>query len=196
MDCLRNLGRAALFAGAALAPAGLIACGPTTNGNDDDGPTPEDAYFELGQGQVGFEFVEDGDALEMELGGQGLLMFPMPVRGGGFGLPPDPSDYTHPKIPQIKVFVDIDGFNTGVGGHFIYLNNYRIPFTVRDDGDYQFNYVALLVPDDVTDYTVLDGREAHIYAELEAHDLDEPLVFERDVIVDTSQVPGMPLGGE
>ncbi len=151
-------------------------------------------YFEMGQGVTDFRFVEDGDELEMVLGGQGLLMFPMPVRGGGFELPPDPSDYNHPKIPLLDATVDIDGFNTGTGGHFIYLANYRIPFTVRGDGDYQFNYVALIIPDDVEDYTVLDGRPAHVHAELSPHGLEDPLVFDRDVIIDTDGVVGEPLG--
>lgn len=169
-------------------------CGPAAPG-DDDGTDPATAYFELGQGESGFRFLEDGDELEMVLGGQGLLMFPMPVRGAGFDLPPDPSDYTHPKIPLLDATLDVDGYNTGVGGHFIYLANYRIPFTVTGD-DYQFNYVALIVPDDVGDLTLLDGLPGHIHAELQPHDLDEPLVFDRDVIIDTDGVPsGLPDDG-
>ena len=108
-----------------IAPALLVllttACDPSSpfyggfpdeGGNSGSGGVPPDpdAWIAMGQGEEGWFPVEDGDELLMVLGGQGLLMFPMPLRGSGFTLADDPSDYTDPATPLFDMYLDIEGF--------------------------------------------------------------------------------------
>jgi hypothetical protein len=117
-------------------------------------------------------------------------MFPLPVRGGEFTLPPDPSDYSHPDAPLLDIDLDIAGHNDGVGGHFKHIANYPIGFDVLPDGTYEFVYVAVIVPDD-EDPVELVGLPAHLWARLRPSD-SGALELERDFIValDDSGCPG------
>jgi len=152
---------------------------------DDTGgtaPPDPDAWIAMGQGEEGWNPVENGDELLMVLGGQGLLMFPMPLRGAGFTLADDPSDYTDPATPLFDMYLDIDGFELDFGGHFKRLSNYPVPFEVLPDGTYEFVYITLFVPDELTDPCDIDGLPGELHAELDVVD-GYTLTWDRSVIM-------------
>ncbi|HLT38889.1 MAG TPA: hypothetical protein VK034_21525 [Enhygromyxa sp.] len=174
---------------AALLALTTLACDPSRPHDDSneeqtgDGDPNPDAWFLMGQGELGWTEVEDGDSLLMVLGGQGLLMFPMPIRGHGFTLPENPKDYTHPDIPLLDIHLDIEGFNIGFGGHFSRIANYPIPFSILADGTYEFVYITIFVPDELQDPCAIDGLPGELYAELDTADGDT-LTWERSVVIE------------
>ena len=167
-----------------LAAMFTLACEPVGPGEDEgNDETPSgDGWFLMGQGESGWNEVDEGDELLMVLGGQGLLMFPMPIRGQGFTLPDDPSDWTDPDIPILDIHLDIEGFNIGFGGHFSRIANYPVPFTILDDGTFEFVYITIFVPDELTDPCAIDGLPGDIHAELETAD-GETLTWDRSVVI-------------
>jgi hypothetical protein len=178
--------------GLLLATCCLFGCDPSRpiydGGNDPDGgdadggnPNP-DAWIAMGQGETGWNPVENGDELVMVLGGQGLLMFPMPLRGHGFTLAPDPSDYTHPDTPLFDMYLDIEGFELDFGGHFKRLANYPVPFEVLPDDVYEFVYITLFVPDELADPCDIDGLPGELHAELDVVD-GYTLTWDRSVVI-------------
>lgn len=110
----------------------------------------------------------DGGSLEMVRGGQGLLMFPVGLRGANFIIADDPTDFGDPMMPQVDMWMDIDGFNIGFAGHFARIYNYPIPFRPLDgaDGIFEFLYIAVIVPDEISDPYELNGRQGHLWIEL------------------------------
>jgi hypothetical protein len=177
-----------------LACTTLAACDPSRpffDGGQDDADTSNDdtsntpspnGWIAMGQGEEGWFPVEDGDELLMVLGGQGLLMFPMPLRGSGFTLAPDPSDYTDPRTPKFDMYLDIDGFDLDFGGHFKRLSNYPVPFEVLADGTYEFVYITLFVPNELTNPCDIDGLPGELHAELDVTD-GYTLTWDRSVIM-------------
>jgi hypothetical protein len=171
----------------------LAACDPSrpyyggdadadADGEADEGTPDPDAWMAMGQGEEGWYPVENGDELVMVLGGQGLLMFPMPLRGKGFTLADDPSDYTDPKTPIFDMYLDIDGFDLDFGGHFKRLSNYPVPFEILPDGTYEFVYITLFVPDELTDPCDIDGLPGQLHAELDVVD-GYVLTWDRSVVI-------------
>jgi hypothetical protein len=171
----------------------LAACDPSRpffDGGHDDADTNDDtdntpapgSWIAMGQGEEGWFPVEDGDELLMVRGGQGLLMFPMPLRGRGFTLAPDPKDYTDPATPKFDMYLDIDGFDLDFGGHFKRLSNYPVPFEVLDDGTYEFVYITLFVPNKLTNPCDIDGLPGELHAELDVID-GYTLTWDRSVIM-------------
>ncbi len=183
MTSLRPVSRAF----AALLALTTLACdknpGDGEDVGDGDGDPSTDAWFLMGQGEYDWNEVEDGDELLMVLGGQGLLMFPMPIRAGGFPLPDEPSDWTDPDIPMLDIHLDIEGFNIGFGGHFSRIANYPVPFTILPDGTYEFIYITIFVPDELADPCDIDGLPGELHAELETA-TGEVLSWDRSVIID------------
>jgi len=124
----------------------------TDTDTDTDTDTAADGrWFELGYGEDEFAPLAPGDTVQLVRGGQGLLMFPTPVRGGGFRLPSDPRDYRSPEIPLLDVVISVEGLDEGFGGSFYRLANYPLILDVLPDGTYSFVYVALIVSDVVAD---------------------------------------------
>ena len=154
--------------------------------DEDSGTPPGDAWIAFGQGEEGWYPVENGDSLLMVLGGQGLLMFPMPLRGAGFTLPEDPTDWSDPDIPILDMYIDIDGYNIGFGDHFFRLANYPIPFEILPDGTYEFVYVTLFVPNELGDPCQIDGQPSQLHAELETAD-GYVLTWDRNVVIEVPE---------
>lgn len=172
--------RVALLALTSLA----LACDPNKQDDEDESETGDpDAWISMGQGETGWNEVLEGDELVMVLGGQGLLMFPMPIRGEGFTVPADPSDWTHPDIPMLDIHLDIPGFNVGFGGHFSRIANYPVPFTILPDGTYEFVYITMFVPDELADPCDIDGLAGEFHAELHTAD-GYTLTWDRGVIIE------------
>ncbi len=176
---------------------GASACDPSkrhwgeegTNPDEDDEGTPGEGWLELGQGELEFQNIESGDELIMVLGGQGLLMFPIPIRGGEFPLPEDPSDFTDPDIPILDLHLDIEGFNIGFGGHFARVANYPVPFDVLGDGTYEFVYITIFVPDELENPCDIDEQPGLLHAELEAAD-GQVMVVDLDVSIEVPDFLG------
>ncbi len=119
--------------------------------------------------------LKQGDTLTIVRGGQGLLMLPLGVRGRGFEVPVDPNDWDDPRMPHIDVWMDIEGFNVGLGGHFARVPDYPIGFVPIDDkGTLEHLYIAVLVPDGVSDPQGLTGQQGTLRAEL--HTYKQPTV--------------------
>lgn len=125
-------------------------------------------------GQVWLEFsegcttnpwkvMEDGVEMTMVLGGQGLLMFPMPLRAGGFDLPAQ-LELSSPEIPMLDFQMRIEGHNYGFNDTFARIPNYPVLFHPLEEDDlYEFFYLTIFVPDEVgEDPQILDGLEAEI----------------------------------
>lgn len=123
-------------------------------------PLEEPVYRELGP----------DDTIRIVRGGQGLLMLPLAVRGRGFESPADPDDWDNPRMPHINLWVDIEGFNLGFGGHFARVNDYPIGFVPIDDkGTLEHLYIAVLVPDGIVDPEQLTSKPGKIWAELRTY---------------------------
>ncbi len=174
----------------ALLALTTLACDPSKPHGDDeqsgDGDPSPDAWFSMGQGESDWNEVNDGDSLVMVLGGQGLLMFPMPIRGKGFTLPAEPADWTDPDIPLLDIQLDIEGFNIGFGGHFSRIANYPVPFSVLADGTYEFIYITIFVPDELADPCDINGLPGELHAELDTADGDT-LTWDRSVVIEVPE---------
>jgi hypothetical protein len=167
-----------------LALTTLAALGCEPGPGDDEGheSSGSDAWMAMGQGETSYTALAEGDELLMVLGGQGLLMFPMPIRAQGFRLPADPSDWTDPDIPLLDIHLDIEGFDIGFGGHFSRIANYPVPFEILADGTYEFIYITIFVPDELSDPCAIDGLPGEIHAELDTAD-GETLEWDRTVTI-------------
>ncbi|MCB9568369.1 MAG: hypothetical protein H6710_14355 [Myxococcales bacterium] len=181
-ECVSGLGEAHLDS-----PA-VAACEPPKTLND--------AIFEIGAAVFDpndpfadpmWGPLQDGDPLEMVLGGQGLLMFPIALRGANFEIAADPTDFDDPKMPRVDMWMDIEGYNTGVADHFTRLYNYPISFKPLTDEVVEFLYIALIVPDEISDPYVLDGLPGHIWIELQPYQ-KSPIVRELDVEIVVDQL--------
>jgi len=117
-----------------------------------------------------FRELTDGDTIQIVRGGQGLLMLPLGVRGRGFEVPADPNDWDNPRMPRIDLWMDIEGFNLGFGGHFARVPNYTIGFVPIDEmGGLEHLYIAVLVPDAVEDPSGLVNQPGLLRAELRTY---------------------------
>ena len=135
---------------------------------------PTDVTFTIGEALIEDTFdpfspvtyreLADGDTVTVVLGGQGLLMFPIGMRGMNFETSPDPIDFDNPKMPIIDLTFDVDGFNIGAGGHFFRLANYPVYFKPIDGGALEHLYVTMIVPDELPfdQCPNLDGASAHL----------------------------------
>ncbi|MEZ4380079.1 MAG: hypothetical protein R3A79_01935 [Nannocystaceae bacterium] len=153
-----------------------------------------DAVFEIGQAIFDPEdpFAEPtwaplsaGDTIEMVRGGQGLLMFAIGLRGANFVIAENPTQFDDPMMPQVDMWMDIDGYNIGYGGHFARIYNYPIPFRPLDgaDGIVEFLYVAVIVPDEISEPVVLDGQPGHLWIQLFPYE-EAPILRELDVVIE------------
>jgi hypothetical protein len=148
---------------------------------------PVVGWFDIGFGEQGFEPIEHGGEMHIVWGSQGAAMFPMPIRAGEFVLPDDPRDFTDERAPILELTVDIEGFNSGVGGHFKRIANYPIAFDILPDGTYEFIYVRVIVPDTI-DPADLDGLPAHVWVQLDPWG-SAPLTIEYDLVARVDPPP-------
>lgn len=130
-----------------------------------------------------YKELAEGGTLQIVRGGQGLLMLPLGVHGRGFEVPADPLDWNDPRTPKIDLWVDIEGYNVGAGGHFARVAGYPIGFTPIDmEGNLEHLYITVFVPDAVADATVLFGKTGLIRAELQTYQ-QPTIALERSFVV-------------
>ncbi len=160
-----------------LSVASVAACEPEEQ--------QQAAWLELGQGEFTWRALADGEALTLVRGQQGLLMFPLQLRGGGFTLPPDPTDFTHPDAPLLDISIDVEGFNElGFGGRFTQITGLPVSFVPVSEDTYEFVYAPAITPDELYEPCVIDGRPATIRAALDVVDRPEPVRVELDVVLE------------
>jgi hypothetical protein len=207
--------RSALALAALITPAAfLAACGPGTPAGDDTSESdPSDAtngqtdsmssngtvdtadteapvgWFQVGWGQGEFVPLADGDAFPIVLGGQGAQMWPVPLQGGEWFLPGNPTSWMDETGPFVDFEMDIEGYNDGPGGHFKRIANYTLDWIVLPDGTYQSSFLPVIVPDGI-DPEELDGKPAHVWVRLRP--FEQPsLEIDLDVVVTVEgELPG------
>jgi hypothetical protein len=141
-------------------------------------------WFEVGWGQGEFVPLTDGADFPIVLGGQGAQMFPMPLRGGEWYLPGNPTSWMDETGPLVDFEMDIEGWNDGPGGHFKRIANYTLDWVVLDDGSYQSSFLPIIVPDGV-DPAEIEGEPAHLWIRLRPYE-QPALELELDVVVTIS----------
>lgn len=139
-------------------------------------------WFEIGWGDGTYVPIGQGDPFPIVLGGQGLEMFPMPLRGGEFFLPGNPTSWMDETGPLVDMEMDVDGFNDGPGGHFKRIANHTLSWVVREDGTYESEYLPIILPDGI-DSEQLRGEMAHLWVRVRPHEQPE-LVVELDVVIE------------
>lgn len=160
--------RRPMLLAALLGSAGALAC-PAPGGNDgnettEDTGTQPDYTLEWSTGCKSEPWtpLADGDSVRMVLGGQGLLMLPMPLRLDGVDLP-DELTPTGAQTPILGLEVRVEGHAYLPNDTFARIANYPVLFKPVD-GDpqaNQFNYLTVFVPDEISDNPqVVDGLVA------------------------------------
>lgn len=134
-----------------------------------------DAEFEVGEAVFDpddpfapptYRALADGEAVTVVRGSQGLLMLAFALRGKDFVITEDPNDWGNPRMPKVDLWVDIDGHNVGPGGHFARLHDFAVGFYPLADGTLEHMYIAVIVPDAVTDPQALTGQPGKVHIEL------------------------------
>lgn len=144
-------------------------------------------WFEVGWGQGELVPLADGDPFPIVLGGQGAQMFPMPLRGGEWYLPGNPTSWMDETGPLVDMDMDVEGYNDGPGGHFKHIANYTLDWIILPDGSYQSSFLPILVPDGVTPEE-LEGLPAHLWVRLRPYE-QPALELELDVVITVSDEP-------
>lgn len=144
-------------------------------------------WFEVGWGQGELVPLTDGDPFPIVLGGQGAQMFPMPLRGGEWYLPDNPTSWMDETGPLVDMDMDVEGYNDGPGGHFKHIANYTLDWIILPDGSYQSSFLPILVPDGITPEE-LEGLPAHLWVRLRPYE-QPALEVELDVVITVSDEP-------
>jgi hypothetical protein len=159
-----------------------------TEGVDSSTTEPPVGWFIAGWGDGEFVPLADGDPFPIVLGGQGAQMFPMPLQGGEWYLPGNPTSWMDETGPLVDFEMDIEGFNDGPGGHFKRIANYTLDWVVLPDGTYQSSFLPIIVPDGVAPEDI-EGLPAHLFVRLRPY--EQPAVeLELDVVVAVGPAPG------
>lgn len=161
----------------------------TSNAVDDTSTTEAPVgWFIAGWGDGEFVPLADGDPFPIVLGGQGAQMFPMPLQGGEWYLPGNPTSWMDETGPLVDFEMDIEGFNDGPGGHFKRIANYTLDWVVLEDGTYQSSFLPIIVPDGVAPEDI-EGLPAHLLVRLRPYE-QPALELELDVVVAVGPAPG------
>ncbi|MCA9704885.1 MAG: hypothetical protein KDK70_03430 [Myxococcales bacterium] len=143
----------------------------------DPAPVP---YFELGWDyKDGWsDLVPDGPVV-ITIGGQGAWMIPLGVRGDGFCVPADPSDYDH--VPPLDVTIEAEGLAEPIA----MVRDFPVSFEPIDEGGLGYTFIPMMIADGV-DVGDLEGRATSIRAQLRPRDLP-PLQFALDGVLTISE---------
>jgi hypothetical protein len=121
----------------------------------------------------------DGVVWPLECGDQGLWMFALYAKFGGW----EPMQ----EYVGIDVTVDVEGYNTNPGGHFFSdeSSSYYIGHSIctfPDSGILAL--VPVLPPDTLADLSALEGLEATVHLEIDTG--GQPLVFDGSATLEVS----------
>ncbi|MCY1059668.1 hypothetical protein [Nannocystis sp. SCPEA4] len=123
-------------------------------GLDDDAPEPFLELYDYQGNQLG-----DGVTLPLECGVQGLWMFGLYPKFGGW----DPMD----DSVTFTLTVDVEGFDINPAGHFFSGDvSYYVGCDDLIGG--VFGVVPVLPPDELADLSMVDGLTANMHVELHA----------------------------
>lgn len=121
-------------------------------GLDDDAPAPFLELYDHDDNLLG-----DDVTLPLECGGQGLWMFGLYPKFGGY----DPMS----ESVSFSVTVDVEGYNINPAGHF-FSGDVGYYVGCEDLIGGVFGVVPILPPDELPDPVVLDGLTATVHVEL------------------------------
>lgn len=130
-------------------------------------PTEPDVLpgFELGWDyKDGWIDLEPDGPLVIIIGGQGAWMIPLGVRGDGFCVPADSSDYEN--VPPLDVTIEAGGRAEPVA----IVRDFPVSFEPIDEGGLGYTFIPMVIADGLTVET-LEGLDTTIRAELRARDV-------------------------
>lgn len=138
---------------------------PTTSTTGDASTTGEPAFCHGWQTAEGAPYLElydnsegllvDGATLPIECGGQGLFMFGLYARFGGF-VPPG-------EIIDFAVTVDVEGFNDNPDGHFYSADPVGYYLGCEPVVGGVLGVIPVFPLDNLEDLTALDGKPAAVH---------------------------------
>lgn len=129
--------------------------------------------FELGWDyKDGWIDLEPDGPVVITIGGQGAWMVPLGVRGDGFCVPADPSDYDH--VPPLDITIEAEGLAEPVA----MVTDFPVSFEPIDEGGLGYTFIPMMIADHL-EVQALEGLATTIRAELHAHDVP-PLHFALD----------------
>ncbi len=145
--CTEGGSRAPVSSSTGASGEGTATTGEAEGTSAGSGPG-EQAWLEVGWGTTDFNAFEG--TLPIVLGSQGSYMFSMPMRGGDFYIPPEPS-FNNPEMPRLDAWVDVPGY-TEDDGHLLSLENYVVLFfpSLHEPSILVSPAVWLVLPDGVT----------------------------------------------
>ena len=129
----------------------------------------------------GDELAADGSELQLDCGGQGLLMFPIFPHFGGF-VPDDE------ETASFDVTLDVEGYDVGPNGHFFEFTNLphevncaRPPYDTYEYYTASSPFIPIFPPDAIPDVSKVDGRPGVLHVTLHAPGMD--VQFDANVIM-------------
>ena len=130
----------------------------------------------------GDEILADGSELQLDCGGQGLLMFPVFPHFGGFV--PDNGESV-----SFDVTLDVEGYNVGPGGHFFSTTNYSHEVNCAHPdyetygyyNGYSNAFIAVFPPDSIPDIATVHGKPGVLHVTMHAPGQD--VAFDANVIM-------------
>jgi hypothetical protein len=134
-----------------------------TAGEEESGTGSELGWIELHDGCDLSQWDSiAGESITVLAGGQGLLMFALPIRVGEVEIDTSITEWDDPNIPKLNFSMFVDGHDYRPDGSMIYFANYPLRFTEVGDGVYEWVFLPVFVPDEVAPPDLIDGLSAHI----------------------------------
>jgi hypothetical protein len=156
----------------------------TTGDPDTTGATTGAEFCKGYQGPDGAPFLDlydkdgnlltAGSLLPLECGGQGLFMFGLYPKFGGFVTPANDNI-------EVDLVVDVEGFNNNPEGHFYSAHPVGYYVACDDQIGGIYGVIPIFPLDNLDDIYALDGKPAQIHVIMPTD--DEPLAVDLDVVL-------------
>ncbi|MCH9688780.1 MAG: hypothetical protein K0V04_45530 [Deltaproteobacteria bacterium] len=142
--------------------------GATGEPVDDTWLCPDDpqrtASFELGWDyKDGWIDLEPGGPMVITIGGQGAWMIPLGVRGDGFCVPANPSDYE--RVPRLEVRIEAQGQAEPIAT----VVGFPVSFEPLEPSGMGYTFIPMMLLDDL-DVEGLEGVDVSMTAQLQVRD--------------------------
>lgn len=136
-------------------------------------------HFELGWDyKDGWIDLDPEGPVVITIGGQGAWMIPLGVRGDGFCVPADATDYE--QVPPLDITIEAEGLAEPVA----FVTDFPVSFEPIDEGGLGYTFIPMMIADSL-EVEALDGLSTTIRAELRARELP-PLHFALDGVLTIS----------